>query len=50
MQNYVFVIDQNKEPLNPITPKRARELLTKQKAAVFRMYPVRYPENAKCRN
>ncbi|MEH1815279.1 MAG: RNA-guided endonuclease IscB [Nostoc sp.] len=39
MQNYVFVIDQNKEPLNPITPKRARELLTKQKAAVFRMYP-----------
>jgi 5-methylcytosine-specific restriction endonuclease McrA len=39
MQNYVFVIDQNKQPLNPITPKRARELLTKQKAAVFRMYP-----------
>ncbi|MHC5599890.1 MAG: RNA-guided endonuclease IscB [Nostoc sp.] len=47
MQNYVFVIDQNKEPLNPITPKRARELLTKQKAAVFRMYPfciiLKYP-------
>ncbi|MGL5923101.1 RNA-guided endonuclease IscB [Chroococcidiopsis sp.] len=39
MQNYVFVIDQNKQPLNPIPPKRARELLTKQKAAVFRMYP-----------
>ncbi|MEH1852669.1 MAG: RNA-guided endonuclease IscB [Nostoc sp.] len=39
MQNYVFVIDQNKQPLNPIAPKRARELLTKQKAAVFRMYP-----------
>ncbi|WP_335219094.1 hypothetical protein [Nostoc sp.] len=26
MQNYVFVIDQNKQPLNPIAPKRAREL------------------------
>jgi 5-methylcytosine-specific restriction endonuclease McrA len=47
MQNYVFVIDQNKQPLNPITPKRARELLTKQKATVFRMYPfciiLKYP-------
>jgi len=39
MQNYVFVIDQNKQALNPIPPARARELLTKQKAAVFRMYP-----------
>lgn len=39
MQNYVFIIDQNKQPLNPIPPARARELLTKQKAAVFRMYP-----------
>ncbi len=39
MQNYVFVIDTNKQPLNPIPPARARELLTKQKAAVCRMYP-----------
>ena len=39
MQNHVFVLDTNKQPLNPIPPKRARELLTKQKAAVFRMYP-----------
>jgi 5-methylcytosine-specific restriction endonuclease McrA len=39
MQNHVFVIDTNKQPLNPIPPARARELLTKQKAAVFRMYP-----------
>jgi 5-methylcytosine-specific restriction endonuclease McrA len=39
MQNYVFVLDQNKQALNPIPPARARELLTKQKAAVFRMYP-----------
>lgn len=39
MQNYVFVIDTNKQPLNPITPKKARRLLDKGKAAVFRMYP-----------
>lgn len=39
MQNYVFVIDSSKCPLNPIPPARARELLTKGKASVFRMYP-----------
>ncbi|NEO91960.1 MAG: HNH endonuclease [Moorea sp. SIO3G5] len=39
MQNYVFVIDTNKQPLNPISPKKARRLLEKGKAAVFRMYP-----------
>ena len=39
MQNYVFVIDQNKTPLNPVSPARARELLKKGKAAVFRLYP-----------
>ena len=39
MQNYVFVIDQNKQLLNPVSPARARELLSKQKAAVFRTYP-----------
>ena len=39
MQNYVFVIDTNKQPLNPIPPARARELLSKGKAAVFRQYP-----------
>ncbi|GET35425.1 RRXRR domain-containing protein [Microseira wollei] len=39
MQNYLFVVDQNFQPLNPVPPARARELLTKQKAAVFRMYP-----------
>ncbi|GET42588.1 RNA-guided endonuclease IscB [Microseira wollei] len=37
--NYVFVLDTNKQPLDPIPPARARELLTKQKAAVFSMYP-----------
>jgi 5-methylcytosine-specific restriction endonuclease McrA len=39
MQNYVFVIDTNKQPLNPVAPARARELLTKGKAAVFRVFP-----------
>ncbi|NEO35572.1 MAG: HNH endonuclease [Moorea sp. SIOASIH] len=39
MQNYVFVVDTNKQPLNPISPKKARRLLDKGKAAVFRMYP-----------
>ena len=39
MQNYVFVVDTNKQPLNPIVPKKARRLLDKGKAAVFRIYP-----------
>ncbi|MEM6753782.1 MAG: RNA-guided endonuclease IscB [Cyanobacteria bacterium P01_C01_bin.38] len=39
MQNYVFVIDTNKQALNPIAPKKARKLLDKGKAAVYRMYP-----------
>ncbi|MDY6897358.1 MAG: RNA-guided endonuclease IscB [Cyanobacteriota bacterium] len=39
MQNYVFVIDKNKKPLNLVNPARARELLNKQKAAVYRIYP-----------
>lgn len=39
MQNYVFVIDAERKPLNPISPARARELLTKQKAVVIRRYP-----------
>ena len=39
MNNYVFIIDTNKQPLKPTTPKRTRELLNKGKAAVFRRYP-----------
>jgi 5-methylcytosine-specific restriction endonuclease McrA len=35
----VFVIDKNKQPLMPCHPARARELLRKGKAAVFRRYP-----------
>ncbi len=35
----VFVIDTNKQPLAPTYPARARRLLTKGKAAVWRRYP-----------
>ncbi len=38
-QNYVFLVDTNKQQLNPVTPKQARRLLEKSKAAVYRMYP-----------
>ncbi|MDJ0797721.1 MAG: RRXRR domain-containing protein [Calothrix sp. MO_167.B12] len=38
MSNYVFLIDQNKTPLNPIHPAQARKLLDSGKAAVFRRY------------
>ncbi|QDZ39967.1 HNH endonuclease [Euhalothece natronophila Z-M001] len=39
MSNYVFVIDQNQTPLKPVHPKRARQLLSFGKAAVFRLFP-----------
>jgi 5-methylcytosine-specific restriction endonuclease McrA len=35
----VFVLDTNKNPLDPIHPGRARLLLMQQKAAVLRRYP-----------
>ncbi|WP_044207454.1 RNA-guided endonuclease IscB [Coleofasciculus chthonoplastes] len=35
----VFVLDTNKQTLNPIHPGRARLLLSQGKAAVFRQYP-----------
>lgn len=38
-QNRVFVLDANKQPLMPCHPARARELLGKGKAAVYRRYP-----------
>ncbi|WP_252180257.1 RNA-guided endonuclease IscB [Endozoicomonas sp. 4G] len=37
--NRVFVFDKNKKPLMPCHPARARKLLNKGKAAVFRRYP-----------
>ena len=39
MSNYVFLIDSNKTPLNPVHPAQARKLLDSGKAAVFRRYP-----------
>jgi len=36
----VFVLDSNKQPLMPCHPARARELLDKGKAAVYRQYPL----------
>ncbi len=35
----VFVIDQDKRPLDPIHPARARQLLTNGNAVVFRTFP-----------
>lgn len=35
----VFVLDKNKKPLDPCTPRRARLLLSSGRAAVFRRYP-----------
>jgi 5-methylcytosine-specific restriction endonuclease McrA len=37
--NYVLVLDTEKRPLSPCPPARARELLKKGKAAIFRRYP-----------
>lgn len=39
MSNYVFVLDTNKQMLNPVHPGKARRLLSQQEAAVFRRYP-----------
>ena len=39
MSNYVFVIDTDKQPCNPVHPAQARLLLNQKKAAVFRRYP-----------
>jgi len=35
----VFVLDTNKQPLHPVHPGRARTLLSRGKAAVFKRYP-----------
>ncbi len=39
MSNFVFVLDTNKQPLDPVNPGQARRLLTQNKAAVYRRYP-----------
>jgi hypothetical protein len=35
----VFVLDKNQKPLMPCHPARARELLNKKQASVFRRFP-----------
>jgi 5-methylcytosine-specific restriction endonuclease McrA len=37
--SHVFVLDTNKQPLDPVHPGRARLLLKQGKAAVYRRYP-----------
>ncbi|MDJ0744944.1 MAG: RNA-guided endonuclease IscB [Xenococcaceae cyanobacterium MO_167.B27] len=39
MSNFVFVLDANKQPLEPCTPGMARSLLKAGKAAVYRSFP-----------
>lgn len=39
MQNSVFVLDTNKQPLSPCRPSVARKLLRDRKAAVYRRFP-----------
>ncbi len=39
MSNFVFILDTNKQPLDPVPPGQARRLLKQGKAAVFRRYP-----------
>src|SRR5258708_17292262 len=37
--SHVFLLDTNKQPLNPVHPGRARLLLSSGKAAVLKRYP-----------
>jgi 5-methylcytosine-specific restriction endonuclease McrA len=39
MSNFVFVLDTNKQPLDPVSSGQARRLLTQDQAAVYRRYP-----------
>jgi 5-methylcytosine-specific restriction endonuclease McrA len=39
MSNFVFVLDTDKRPLEPIHPSLARQLLKGGKAAIYRKYP-----------
>ena len=39
MSNFVFVLDTDKRPLDPVHPGQARRLLKAGKAAVYRRYP-----------
>jgi hypothetical protein len=54
MSNFVFVLDTNKQPLEPVEPGQARRLLKLAQAAVYLRYPftiilkyaVSHPKNA----
>ena len=48
MSNFVFVLDTDKRPLNPIHPASARKLLSDGKAAIFRQYPFTLILKASC--
>ncbi len=37
--SYVFVLDTNKQPLNPVHPAWSRKLLSSGRAAVYKRYP-----------
>ena len=39
MSNFVFVLDTNKQPLEPVQPGQARRLLNLGQAALYRRYP-----------
>ncbi len=39
MSNFVFVLDTNLQPLNPVFPGQARRLLKQRQAAVYKNYP-----------
>ena len=37
--SYVFALDTNKQPLNPVHPGWARKLLSSGRAVVYKRYP-----------
>jgi len=39
MSNFVFVVDTNGQPLNPVPPGQARRLLKQRLVAIYRRYP-----------
>jgi 5-methylcytosine-specific restriction endonuclease McrA len=39
MSNYTFVLNQDRQPLNPVHPAAARKLLAQSQAAIFRKFP-----------
>ena len=48
MSNFVFVLDTDKRPLDPVHPGEARQLLNQGKAAVFRRYPFTLIRKESC--